>query len=169
MLKNCLYSTIAPQALEANERNTYGSFRGTAGVQNTNVDAKVNRLWNYPITNGLTLPNTTCPNGAVNVDNTCTCPGSMNSTPWQVSPLQPLVNKMLFEPFVEGAIAPLSPAAMKLIAQRRPLPQYLAGGSSLDGSLTCNHTEVQQIAADAEMRRRTGNGGAMRLPIADRG
>lgn len=156
MLRNCLYSTIAPQALSANERNTYGSFRGTAGVQNTNVDAKVNRLWNYPITNGLTLPNTMCKNGALNVDNTCSCPGTRNSMPWQVSPLQPIVNKMLFEPFVEGAIPPLSPAAKKLILQRSPLPNYLAGNYPLDWALPCYHTDTQKLALEAEMEQRSG-------------
>lgn len=161
MLRNCLYSTIAPQALSANERNTYGSFRGTAGVQNTNVDAKVNRLWNYPITNGLTLPNTACKHGNMNVDNTCSCPNSLNSTPYQVSPLQPIVNKMLFEPFIEGGVPPLSEAARRLVLQRSPLPQYLASGNSLDMTLGCNNTDVQQIAHDAEMQRRTGNNGAM--------
>jgi hypothetical protein len=167
MLRNCLYSTIAPQALNSNERNTYGSFCGKE-VANTTVDAKVARLNQFPITNGIVMPNMYCKNGAMNVDNTCSCPGSVNSTPWQVSPLQPVVNKMLFEPFVEGGVPPLSPAAKKLILQRQPLPQYLASGSSLDAEMNCPHTETQQIVYDAEMQRKLHNGGAMRLPIPDR-
>lgn len=140
----CLYSTISPQALDTNERNTYGAFMGNfANVQNVNISSGFSRVNDFPITQGVTMSNIACTNGYVGIDSQCICPGSTNSMPYQISPLQNSANELLFEPFVPNGVPPISDAAKLLIAQRRPLPSQLAGSNNLDNAIPCAHTEIE--------------------------
>lgn len=152
MSTSCLFSTIAPQAIEANERNTYGSFTGSA-VQNITVAPAMHRLNSYSHNNALSVNNAVCRSGIMGIDNQCICPGSMNQMPFQQSPLQPIVNTLLFQPFVEGMMTEVSPVAKQLIAERRPLPQDLAGGYNLDRAIPCPHTQQQKQGEQQEMRQ----------------
>jgi hypothetical protein len=60
----------------------------------------------------------TCKSGVSNIDNTCVCPGSMNSPPFNDG--QHMLSR-LFTPEQPSMVPPPTNAARCLMAERRPL------------------------------------------------
>jgi hypothetical protein len=96
---------------------TLGAFDGIS----------VKNVYNNPITKRAILYNSNegaydnmlkCRTGVANIDNTCLCPGSANSTPFYLSSEKIGLDRF-FSP--EHPIPPPTHAARCLMAERRPL------------------------------------------------
>ena len=87
-------------------------------VKNMYTNPKTQRVILYGQNEGSYDNLLTCQTGVSNIDNTCMCPGSTNSTPFYVEP-----NNLakLFTPEQPSMMTPLTEASKILIAERSPL------------------------------------------------
>ena len=153
----CQFATIAPQALPQSGNNItdvpfhYGSFDGNR-VNYTQVNELMNRHNQFPndttvtskyapqVDLGLYNSNLVCAKGTSNIDNSCMCPGSTDTMPFNSQPngMTSRLTHQLFSPFIPDSIPQLTDAAKINIQQRRPLPPGQGSFYQFDLPLPCD-------------------------------
>ena len=103
--------------MSATMTNSSSAFDGVS-VKHMYRNPKANRVILYGQNESAYDNLMVCKTGVSNIDNTCLCPGSANSTPF--NPDANILNR-LFVPEQPGMIAAPTNAARCLMAQRRPL------------------------------------------------
>ena len=153
----CQYATIAPQALPPSGYNMtdvpfhYESFDGSR-VNYSWVNQLMQRHDQFPanttvttefapqVNLGLYNSNLVCAKGTTNIDNSCMCPASTDTMPFNSMPnqMQTRLTNQLFSPFIPDSIPQLTDAAKINIEQRRPLPPGQGSFYQFDLPLPCD-------------------------------
>lgn len=153
---SCAHGHIAPQALPPSGDTIrddpfhYESFDGMR-VNYAQVNQRMNRVNRFPIDHYVNREyapdvnlsiydsNLVCNKGVSNVDNSCVCPGSGDTMPFntQTHDMHVRLTNQLFSPFVPNSIPELTPAAKEIIRQRQPLPPGVGSFYQFDMPLPC--------------------------------
>jgi len=143
---HCPSVAIAPQALPYAGRNlnddpfVFGTFDGSDVVYRQ-VNEEARSTYDFPSSQsnvmGLYSSNMLCTRGSMGVDNSCICPGTPNQMPFDVQPpsTTQAVNNLLYYPYAPGNIPALTPAARKLVGERKPLPPAYRKTWNMDAAL----------------------------------
>jgi len=146
--QKCSHSGLAPQALPQagnsllSDPYIYSDFDGER-VNYKQVDDAMHRVNRFPLDSesypGLYNSGLVCTKGQSGIDNQCLCPGSSDSMPFntQLPEMTDASTRLLFAPFLPGAVPQLTPSAQRLVAERSQLPRGHGSYYELDAPLPC--------------------------------